>query len=311
MCTASVTDLRAPFPSSECTDDAFDRLVSSLTFLLWDYIITLPDEIELFWTGRWSYPRVLFFVNRYQVIGWQIFHTIGGLNAESSALLTDLTNQARMSASSSCKLRHLIRDSKLRSAVYSSSLCRTTQAFTMTTSVQLILSLRVYGVYNRATWIIRFFTVLLLAAMVAQLYIVVKLSPEVTPIVLPFLHIVACQPTPGAVTHLYLGSVTTILPDIAAFLLVLLRGITRLRVQKTVGLGGSSLVRLLMRDSILYFLTIVMVYTVIIISFVKFSVTESFMAFGYGFSVISIAASRMLINLRKHRNPYSSSKEEL
>ncbi|KAL4264477.1 hypothetical protein AB1N83_003537 [Pleurotus pulmonarius] len=50
--------------------------LSSLTFLLWDYIITLPDEIELFWTGRWSYPRVLFFVNRYQVIGWQIFHTI-------------------------------------------------------------------------------------------------------------------------------------------------------------------------------------------------------------------------------------------
>ncbi|KAF4583437.1 hypothetical protein EYR38_002188 [Pleurotus pulmonarius] len=146
--------------------------------------------------------------------------------------------------------------------------------------------------------------------MVAQLYIVVKLSPEVTPIVLPFLHIVACQPTPGAVTHLYLGSVTTILPDIAAFLLVLLRGITRLRVQKTVGLGGSSLVRLLMRDSILYFLTIVMVYTVIIISFVKFSVTESFMTFGYGFSVISIAASRMLINLRKHRNPYGSGKEE-
>ncbi|KAF4586875.1 hypothetical protein EYR40_010892 [Pleurotus pulmonarius] len=299
MCTASVTDLRAPFPSSECTDDAFDRLVSSLTFLLWDYIITLPDEIELFWTGRWSYPRVLFFVNRYQVIGWQIFHTIGGLNAESSALLTDLTNQA-LSEEPTYFQGHTWVHNML-----------TISAFTMTTSVQLILSLRVYGVYNRATWIIRFFTVLLLAAMVAQLYIVVKLSPEVTPIVLPFLHIVACQPTPGAVTHLYLGSVTTILPDIAAFLLVLLRGITRLRVQKTVGLGGSSLVRLLMRDSILYFLTIVMVYTVIIISFVKFSVTESFMAFGYGFSVISIAASRMLINLRKHRNPYSSSKEEL
>ncbi len=76
----------------------------------------------------------------------------------------------------------------------------------MTTSVQLILFLRVYGIYNRAKWIVGFFTVLLLAAMIAQLYIVIKLSPEVTPIPLPFLHIVACQPTPGAVTHLYLGS---------------------------------------------------------------------------------------------------------
>lgn len=75
----------------------------------------------------------------------------------------------------------------------------------MTTSVQLILSFRVYGLYNRAKWIIGFFTVLLLAAITAQLYVVIKLSPEVTPIVIPFLHIIACQPTTGAVSHLYLG----------------------------------------------------------------------------------------------------------
>ncbi len=44
MCTASVTELRDVYtlPSD---DDAFGRLVSSLTFLLWDYIVTLPDEV--------------------------------------------------------------------------------------------------------------------------------------------------------------------------------------------------------------------------------------------------------------------------
>ncbi|KAL4264480.1 hypothetical protein AB1N83_003535 [Pleurotus pulmonarius] len=51
--------------------------LSSLTFLVWDYIVTLPDEVELFWTGKWSYLRLLFFVNRYQVICWQTLHTIG------------------------------------------------------------------------------------------------------------------------------------------------------------------------------------------------------------------------------------------
>ncbi|KDQ31869.1 hypothetical protein PLEOSDRAFT_1100395 [Pleurotus ostreatus PC15] len=177
----------------------------------------------------------------------------------------------------------------------------------MTTSVQLILAFRVYGLYNRAKWIIGFFAVLLLAAIAVQLYIVIKLSPKGTPISLPFLRIIACQPTPGAVSHLYLGPITTICPDIAAFLLVFLRGMSHLRVQKAVGFGGSTLIRLLMRDSILYFMMIMMVYTVIIISYVKFSVIESFITFGYGFSVISIAASRMLINLRKHRNPYDSS----
>ncbi|KDQ31868.1 hypothetical protein PLEOSDRAFT_1100394 [Pleurotus ostreatus PC15] len=180
----------------------------------------------------------------------------------------------------------------------------------MTTSVQLILSFRVYGLYNRAKWIIGFFAVLLLAAITAQLYVVIKLSPEVTPISLPFLRIIACQPTPGAVSHLYLGPITAMSFDIPAFLLVLLRGITHLRAQKAVGFRGSSLIRLLVRDSILYFLMIVIVYTIIIISYVTFPDIESFMTFGYGFSVISIAASRMLINLRKHRNSYGSSNED-
>ncbi|KAF9495019.1 hypothetical protein BDN71DRAFT_913455 [Pleurotus eryngii] len=254
MCTPSVT-------------------VSSLTFLLWDYFVTLPDEVEFFWTGKWSYLRVLFFVNRYQVISWQIFHTIGifmvarpGLEQVGRAWVHNML---------------------------------TISAFTMTTSVQLILSFRVYRLYNRTKWIIGFFTVLLLAAITAQLYVVIKLSPEVTSIMLPFLHI-TCQPTLGAVSHLYLGPITAICFDIPAFLLVLLRGITHFRVQKAAGFRGSSLVRLLVWDSVLYFLMIVVVYTIIIISYVKFPDIESFMTFGYGFSVISIAASQMLINLRKH-----------
>ncbi|KAL4264456.1 hypothetical protein AB1N83_003528 [Pleurotus pulmonarius] len=49
--------------------------ISSVTFLLWDYIVTLPDEVALFWNGKWSYARALFFVNRYQAIGWQVVHT--------------------------------------------------------------------------------------------------------------------------------------------------------------------------------------------------------------------------------------------
>ncbi|KAF8590242.1 hypothetical protein K439DRAFT_212101 [Ramaria rubella] len=45
---------------------------SSMGFILWDYILTLPFEVELFWTGKWSYPRLLFFLNRYLVIFWQV-----------------------------------------------------------------------------------------------------------------------------------------------------------------------------------------------------------------------------------------------
>ncbi|KAF4586878.1 hypothetical protein EYR40_010895 [Pleurotus pulmonarius] len=120
--------------------------------------------------------------------------------------------------------------------------------------VQLILSLRVYGLYNRAKWIAGFLAVLILASSAAELYVVIKLSPEMTRIALPFSDIIACEPTPGAVSHLYLGLIPAIAFDTPAFLLVLLRGVSHLRTQKNVGFRGSNLVRLLMRDSILYFL---------------------------------------------------------
>ncbi|KAL4264476.1 hypothetical protein AB1N83_003536 [Pleurotus pulmonarius] len=176
----------------------------------------------------------------------------------------------------------------------------TISALMMTSSVQLILFFRVYGLYNRAKWIIGFVIVLLFASIATQLYVIIKLSPEVTVIAIPFLHITACEPTPGTVSHLYLGPIAALFLDIPAFLLVLSRGVSHLRVQRAVGFRGSSLVRLLVRDSILYFLVIVVVYTIVIISYVKFPDIESFMTFGYGFSMISITASRMLINLRKH-----------
>jgi hypothetical protein len=37
----------------------------AVTLLVYDYILTLPDEITYFWRGRKSWPALLFFINRY------------------------------------------------------------------------------------------------------------------------------------------------------------------------------------------------------------------------------------------------------
>ncbi|KAJ8693583.1 hypothetical protein PTI98_008564 [Pleurotus ostreatus] len=165
--------------------------------------------------------------------------------------------------------------------------------------IQLILFLRVYGLYNNAKWIVGFLAVLFLASMAGELYVVIKLSPGMTRIVLPFSNIVLCQPNSGAVSYLYLGLIPAIAFDIPVFLLVLLRGISHLGTQKNADFKGSNIVRLLTRDSTLYFLVILVVYIGLAISWIKLPGVEAFITFGYGFSIVSVTASRMLINLKK------------
>lgn len=138
--------------------------------------------------------------------------------------------------------------------------------------IQLILSLRIYGIYNHAKWMLWILTAMFLASAAAQLYIVIRLSPDVTRIAMPFSNI-TCEPTPGAAFRLHIGpcvyflrapkmvyiyspispSILAVAFDLPAFLLVLLRGLSLLRVQRSFGFRGSILVRLLLRDSILYF----------------------------------------------------------
>lgn len=38
---------------------------ASLTLLLWEHLITLPDEIQLIWPSRWTSVKALFLISRY------------------------------------------------------------------------------------------------------------------------------------------------------------------------------------------------------------------------------------------------------
>ncbi|KAJ7640766.1 hypothetical protein DFH06DRAFT_621737 [Mycena polygramma] len=39
--------------------------VSALCLFMWDYFLTFPQEVHYFWGSRWSFVKVLFFLNRY------------------------------------------------------------------------------------------------------------------------------------------------------------------------------------------------------------------------------------------------------
>ncbi|KAF8875438.1 hypothetical protein BD779DRAFT_1790186 [Infundibulicybe gibba] len=49
--------------------------VGALTFYVWDYFLTLPDEVEYFWKGKWTLLRFLFLLNRYHRLVITIIYT--------------------------------------------------------------------------------------------------------------------------------------------------------------------------------------------------------------------------------------------
>ncbi|KAL4264459.1 hypothetical protein AB1N83_003527 [Pleurotus pulmonarius] len=139
---------------------------------------------------------------------------------------------------------------------------------------------------------------MLLGSTAAALYVLIKLSPDMIRIALPFSEIVVCGAIRGTVSRLYLALIPAVAYDTFVLILVLIRGKSYIRAQRNAGYKESTLLRLLMRDSILYFLVILVVYLALIIALIKLP-AKTFITFGYAFSITSITATRMLINLKK------------
>ncbi|KAJ7061483.1 hypothetical protein C8F01DRAFT_1137550 [Mycena amicta] len=50
--------------------------LASFMLFLWDYCITLDEEVRHFWSGPWSFSRILFLLNRYFTLGLLTFRIL-------------------------------------------------------------------------------------------------------------------------------------------------------------------------------------------------------------------------------------------
>ncbi|KAJ8475100.1 hypothetical protein ONZ45_g15728 [Pleurotus djamor] len=262
--------------------------LSSLTFLLWEYLVTLPDEVQLFWTCQWTYPTILFFINRYQIIIWQIFHTIAVFIPKRSE---------RVSVFSFSYPLSLTDDFPLYSCEAWIHRLSVISGVMILVPVYLIVSLRIYAMYNRSRAIRAVLAVMLLATISSQIYVTIRHAPKVLAISLPLTDLTACAPFDTS--HLYLTLVPAISFDFPALLLVLARGIFHLKLQRRIGFQGSSLVLMFTRDSVAYFVVILLSYIALAISWIILPDLEMFISFGFGFSSVSVAATRLLLNTRR------------
>ena len=75
--------------------------------LICEYLVTFPDEVNLFWKRRWTGATVLFFMNRYISLSYHIFGiansalptiAVRAYFYPSGARLTEALNQRYMLA---------------------------------------------------------------------------------------------------------------------------------------------------------------------------------------------------------------------
>ncbi|KAJ8507422.1 hypothetical protein ONZ45_g10212 [Pleurotus djamor] len=281
--------------------------ISSLTFMTWEYLITLSDEIELFWVGTQCLYQITVEDGSNTSDGaveysnpYPLLHRTKSLLGRSFTPLLYVPSFLDLDIGLHASLigAHLSTVSCQAWFHYIIGI----SALTVVCSVNLILSLRIYGLYGRARWVAILLGTILSATTAVQAYIVAQFSPDFILIPLPFSkNIVACDPISTA--HLYLALIPGLGFDALALTLVLVRGLLHIQRQRGVGSRGSTIVRVLTRDSASYFMIIVLIYTALTISWVKSPGIEAFTTFGYGLAMISVAGSRMLLNLKRESMP--------
>ncbi|KAJ8514990.1 hypothetical protein ONZ45_g7527 [Pleurotus djamor] len=243
--------------------------VSSFTFFVWDYFVTLPNESRYFWSGQWTYARVLFYLNRYQTMAWMIFNIAAAFVPYKSE---KAWGKHIAEASACCVLF----------------------------GVQLILACRVYGLYRRDRRIAALLVALLTTNLITQIYLLLHFASDNPREILPWKPgVYTCMGSHGQPRGLFLSIIPSLVFDTAALSLVVLQGLSHIRSSKRVGLRGVGFMLQIMKDSVLHFVVILLVYVAIELAWFKLPNVQTYFVYSFGIPIISVAGTRILISLKR------------
>ncbi|KAF5340164.1 hypothetical protein D9757_015210 [Collybiopsis confluens] len=259
----------------------------SLALAGWDYILTFEHEVDLFWPAPHSIARTLFFFNRYLSLftvslnSWAIF----GFHISDNVSCQIHQSLLAIDYFLSCHIwiRYLLTG------------FGTLQVF----AIEGILITRVYGIYDNNNKLLR----------VLCIYLAGTVATSIILITLPFRGAqFTSQPAPGV--HVC----TTVLPpqniwsfwipilayETTLFLLVLFRVLQHCLEENPCKLEFTTrILNIVVRDSLAYFLVVLIAYTINALVW-RFASPELFLVLhGITLASITIAATRMIINLKE------------
>lgn len=244
--------------------------VASTALLYWDYALTLPQEIEFFWNGRFSWPALLFFLNRYVPIVSQTFNTTAQLHPVGSDAFCKfwLAGLYTWSGALEILVAQCILLARLN-AVYGNK-----QSFFLATSAFLALTTSAYCsvfIYN-----------------VVRMRVTAHPYPGVN----------MCIAVNGT-GPLYLIWIPVLLFEAVAFGLLMHKVVGQMRRDQRVRFSRKTLLHVIMRDNLVYFAIILVLYLAEGILWAQHDIPERELLDGPSIAIISILGNRMLLNIRR------------
>ncbi|EJD40831.1 hypothetical protein AURDEDRAFT_170023 [Auricularia subglabra TFB-10046 SS5] len=213
---------------------------ASITWLSYDYMITLNDEIELIWKRDWAFTKGLYLMMRWSTFG---------------LLWTEIIFYVFL---------HNVRHSKCDA--YSWAMA--TATFIVVLEVEVVLQLRIYAMFERSRRILWVNATLCALQVLCAAVIVAKNYSQAHWVAVPNWIIGSCYSLrPKVVATVWIAPLTyeLYLASLAVYKVV--------RDRKTFGTWENDIQTVLVRDSVSYFFLIVIVAAVNIVMWTETVVT--------------------------------------
>lgn len=243
--------------------------LASSSIIVYDHIVTLGPEVDLIWAAPWSNGKMLFILNRYYSL---------------ATVLLDLYGFFSAAITPSFCLRFF-----------------QWQGWTGLVAAmlaQLILQMRIYAMYSLNKAVLVFMVASFLASTLTSAWIMFTAlaSIETRTINVPLGKFCMAD---GIPQNFYTFWIPLIAFEAVLCILALIRGLDAVRTGGSLFRAGRLLVRILIRDSVLYFLVIGATYTACLLIWLAAPITLFEVPIGFSIAMSCVVANRIILNVRE------------
>jgi len=236
--------------------------------VVYEYFLQFSNEVEFFWKQRWSLAKTLFIWSRYYSLAFNISNAVIFLQFHPSPLLCN-------------KFFHW----------------QNTGASLQVITTHIILELRLYAMYENSRKILALFVCLTLGEATAMGIVFGVPNTKLIGTNEPFPgNFICADADPMDGSHWVVYYWASILVIESTLLTLALRKAWEHRESRS----GSSLMRELTRDSVIYFITIFWIYLANLLLWFRNRITLDELGTAFSFVISSIFANRLLIAVRSN-----------
>ncbi|KII84531.1 hypothetical protein PLICRDRAFT_701710 [Plicaturopsis crispa FD-325 SS-3] len=242
--------------------------IASSTIVVLDHLITLDEEIRYIWSGRWTTGKCLFFFSRYYGLANVIFNNY----ALFATTVDDPVSRAFFQWQGWTGLVSVI-------------------------SAEITLQLRLYALYSLNPHIIVSMVICFVAVSVISAVIMANALIEFVPVAHLFPGQTFCVPL-NMPRDFYAFWIPILLFESMLCAMAIYRGFSTYQFDRGVYRTGQTIIYVLLRDSLIYFLLIFSIFfmTLLVWYFGASSILEA--PVGFAVAMPFVLSNRLILNVR-------------